>query len=94
MKIRWAPRGLRTRDAQLRYISERNPAAVIRLGEAIRSAIATLADHPHMGRAGRVNGTRELVESRTPYVVVYRIRGQEVCIVRVLHSAQCWPAAH
>ena len=45
-----------------------------------------------MGRAGRVNGTRELVVSRTPYVVVYRIRGQEVCIVRVLHTAQRWPA--
>jgi toxin ParE1/3/4 len=50
-----------------------------------------LADHPHMGRAGRVDGTRELVVARTPYLVVYRVISTEVRIIRVLHSAQCWP---
>jgi toxin ParE1/3/4 len=94
VRIRWLPRGLRTRNAQLNYIAERNPAAAVRLGEAIRSAVAMLADHPQMGRVGRVNGTRELVISRTPYVVIYRIANQEARIVHVLHTAQRWPATH
>jgi toxin ParE1/3/4 len=41
-----------------------------------------------------VNGTRELVISRTPYVVIYRIANQEARIVHVLHTAQRWPATH
>jgi len=32
-----------------------------------------LAKNPNVGRLGRVSGTRELVVSRTPYIVVYRV---------------------
>jgi len=40
-----------------------------------------------------VKGTRELVISRTPYIAAYRIDGDLVTIVRVLHGAQQWPKA-
>ncbi|HYU18441.1 MAG TPA: type II toxin-antitoxin system RelE/ParE family toxin [Chloroflexota bacterium] len=36
-------------------------------------AVGTLAELPERGRVGRVPGTRELVVSRTPYVVAYRV---------------------
>jgi plasmid stabilization system protein ParE len=44
-----------------------------------------------MGRAVRIEGTRELVISRTPYIAAYRIIGATVRILRVLHGAQQWP---
>ena len=46
-----------------------------------------------MGRSGRVEGTRELVISRTPYLVVYRFEevADQILIVRLLHGAQRWP---
>jgi plasmid stabilization system protein ParE len=44
-----------------------------------------------MGRPGRIEGTRELVISRTPYIAAYRIVGNTVRILRVLHGAQQWP---
>jgi toxin ParE1/3/4 len=46
-----------------------------------------------MGRVGRVAGTRELVLSRTPYIVIYELRGpdEEIYILRLLHGAQRWP---
>jgi toxin ParE1/3/4 len=94
VKIRWLRRAVQTLDAQLDYIAERNAAAAVRLGEALRVAVAMLADHPHMGRAGRVGGTRELVVARTPYIIIYRIMNQEVRILRVLYSAQRWPPTH
>jgi toxin ParE1/3/4 len=47
-----------------------------------------LADYPKLGRPGRVKGTRELVVNRTPFIVVYRIKGEIVQILRVLHGAQ------
>jgi toxin ParE1/3/4 len=44
-----------------------------------------------MGRPGRVTGTRELVISGTPFVVIYRLQEQSIEVLRLLHSAQQWP---
>ena len=51
-----------------------------------------LVDNPHMGRLGRVKGTRELVVSDTPYVIAYRVETGPVVILRLLHGAQKWPS--
>ncbi len=59
--------------------------------EEIRSQVAMLANHPQMGRPGRVRGTRELVVNRTPYVVAYRAAGEVVTVLRILHGARKWP---
>ena len=50
-----------------------------------------LLQHPQMGRPGRKKGTRELVISRTPFIVVYRAKGARIEIIRLLHGAQQWP---
>jgi toxin ParE1/3/4 len=50
-----------------------------------------LAGSPALGRPGRVAGTRELVIPRTPYIVPYRVNGDVVQIITVLHDAQRWP---
>jgi hypothetical protein len=42
-------------------------------------------------RPGRVANTRELVIRRTPYIVPYRVKGEVVQIITILHSAQRWP---
>jgi plasmid stabilization system protein ParE len=57
----------------------------------IRAAAARLLDHPALGRPGRVPGTRELVVSGTPYILPYRVQGETVQILHVLHGAQRWP---
>jgi len=53
--------------------------------------IEGLARFPHSGRPGRAPGTRELVVA--PYVVAYRVEGDSLQILRVLHGRQRWPAA-
>ncbi len=50
-----------------------------------------LIDNRHLGRPGRVKGTRELVVTRTPYIVAYRLKRQSIQILRVLHGARLWP---
>lgn len=61
------------------------------MSDAIEAAVSRLADFPESARPGRVPGTRELVVSATPFVVVYRIEVAGVLILRVLHGAQKWP---
>ena len=50
-----------------------------------------LPDNPHMGRPGRVPGTRELVIAQTPTIVPYRVQREAIQILRVYHSARRWP---
>jgi toxin ParE1/3/4 len=38
-----------------------------------------------------VPDTRELVISNTPYIVPYRIVGQTIDIIAVIHGARRWP---
>jgi toxin ParE1/3/4 len=57
----------------------------------IELQVAMLAEHPRMGRPGRLRNTRELVVNHTPYVVAYRIDESAVTILRVMHGARKWP---
>ena len=91
MKVAWLPEAERNRESQLAYIAERNPRAAIDLGDSIEAAVARIADYPESARPGRVQGTRELVVTGTPYIVVYRIEPTAIVILRVLHGAQRWP---
>lgn len=74
------------------YIAHDNPFAAISVIDTIEEQIKLLKQHPKAGRHGRLDGTRELVISGLPYVVVYREHQVDtVEIVRVLHGAQQWP---
>lgn len=91
MKVEWLHEARRNRQSQLGYIAERNPAAAIRLGDAIADATARLANFPEIGPRGRVEGTRELLIAGTPYIAIYRIENSKVVILRLLHDSQFWP---
>ena len=91
MRVEWLPQAERNRQSQLAYIAERNPLAAIAVGDLIEAAVARLADHPEIAPPGRVRGTRELVVTGTPYVVVYRVERAAAVILRLLHGAQLWP---
>ena len=87
----WLQRAIQDRDAQLDYIAQDNPTAAVSQGDRIAEQIEILQQHPQMGRPGRKQGTRELVISRTPFIVVYRVKGKRIELLRVLHGAQQWP---
>lgn len=69
------------------YIGENNPSAASRVAIQIIAACDRLEYLPERGRPGIVLGTRELV-SCWPYTIVYRIKAQNVEILRIWHMAQ------
>jgi toxin ParE1/3/4 len=91
VRIRWLGRASRDLDHIEAYIALDDPHAAVRIVLRIIEAVDQLADYPGLGRPGRVEGTRELMVSKTPYLVPYRVRGRRVEILRVFHHAQKWP---
>jgi toxin ParE1/3/4 len=69
------------------YIGLENPFAASRVAVELVSACDRLERFPERGRPGRVPGTRELL-SVWPYVIAYRIQGDNVEILHVWHGAQ------
>ena len=51
MDVFWTTGAERDRDAIFEYVTKENPAAATRLDEIFADVVATLADHPHLGRA-------------------------------------------
>lgn len=89
--VEWLPLANKNRFEQLDYIAQDNPIAAISQDEEVEHQVDMLINHPQMGRPGRKRGTRELVIGRTPFVVVYRVKGKRIEVIRLLHSAQQWP---
>ncbi|MGC5780062.1 type II toxin-antitoxin system RelE/ParE family toxin [Methylobacterium sp. NFXW15] len=93
MKIRITRRALRHLDEVRAYIAVDNPAAANKTIARLREAINGLTLYPERGRPGRIVGTRELVVSGTPYIVPYRLTGDAIDILAVLHGARAWPGS-
>jgi toxin ParE1/3/4 len=81
MRIIWRRAALNDLEAVREFIAQDNPQAAMRVHGAIRAAIDPLANYPNLGRAGRVDGTRELIVVDLPYIVVYRVAEDTVRIL-------------
>lgn len=91
MKIVWTVPALRDLTAARAYIARENPVAATQQVSLILKAVAQLPMFPESARPGRRAGTRELVIPNTPFLVPYRIRGEVIEVLRVLHGRQAWP---
>ena len=91
MRVRWLRTALRNLDEEASFIAVDDSVAARLVVERLLEAVAQLAEQPGLGRPGRVHGTRELVVSKTRYIVPYRVRGDTVEILRVLHTSRRLP---
>jgi toxin ParE1/3/4 len=91
LKLGWSRLARTDRDTIFDHISLDSLRAAVAVDELIRSKVELLIQYPQSGRSGRVDGTRELVISGTPYIASYRIEDDRIRILRILHGAQQWP---
>lgn len=91
MKVSWSLPAIQDLEEIQDYIAQKRPASAHHLISRIFTQTdRLLSKNPEMGRTGRVAGTRELVITRTRYIVVYRIKAG-VEILSVIHGAREWP---
>jgi toxin ParE1/3/4 len=88
MRVRWLTSALKSLQFSLRRIDAESPARARDLARRIKLSVARLEQFPQSGRIGTKPGTREVVNPRLPYIVVYRVTDCEVQVLRVFHSKQ------
>jgi toxin ParE1/3/4 len=93
LKLRFTRRARRHLAAISEYISERNLDAARRVGARLRETIELLSKFPGIGHEGVLAGTLEMSVPGLPYIIVYRIEGNEesLIILGVYHGAQLRP---
>lgn len=87
MPNKWTKTALCSVDEITGFIAKDNPTRASSFVVELRDAVTKLELHPGMGRAGRVPGTRELVLHKN-YTAIYRVRGDDVEILRLHHVAR------
>lgn len=93
MRVRWLRTALRNLDEEASFVAADDAVAARLVVDRILGAIAQLAEQPGLGRPGRVPGTRELIVSKTRYIVPYRVHGDTVEILRVFHTSRRLPGS-
>ncbi|HXK04513.1 MAG TPA: type II toxin-antitoxin system RelE/ParE family toxin [Verrucomicrobiae bacterium] len=88
MRIRWTPAAAADLKAIHDYLREHEPQWARLTVIELRQGIQKLKQFPQIGRPGRAEGTRELLHERLPYIVVYRVRGEAVEVLRIWHPSQ------
>jgi toxin ParE1/3/4 len=88
VEIAWSPLALARLQEIRAYVALDNEDAAERLATRITTVVEALRIHPYLGRVGQEAETRELLVGSTPYIVVYRIRGERISITTIWHGAQ------
>ena len=88
VRVRWSPQSREHLLSIRAYIQQHNGDAAERVRWRIIEVVKLLRMLPRLGHAGRRRGTRQFVIPHLPYIVVYRIAGDELVILGVFHGAQ------
>jgi toxin ParE1/3/4 len=91
MRVRWLQKAIKNLDAEADYIAQENSKAAADMFVYVKNKVDSLGEFPSSGRPGRVPGTRELVVDRYPFVVPYRVVGDELHVLRVFHTRRKLP---
>lgn len=91
MKVSWSKRFAQHLRLEYEFLRSRESANAALVRDRLIQAAASLAQFPDRGRAWRIAGSRELVVPGLPYVLIYRVKGDEVLIISLFHTSRNWP---
>lgn len=91
MKVLWSAASVRHLQEVVEYIQGESVVGAITIRRRILETVRRIGQLPRSGRIGRIDGTREAVVPRTPYIVVYQVAVQTVEILGIWHTSRLWP---
>jgi len=91
VRLVWSVTAILDLERLAAYITEESEQNALLVEYRIHESAKLLSLIPGQGRPGRIDGTRELVVARTPYILVYRLTSETIRILRIYHGARRWP---
>lgn len=91
MNIVWSPYAIDDLIAIRDYIAQHNPTAAEGVAKRILHSISYLAEHSQLGVATHRTDVRKLIVKNSPYVIPYRIVGDDIEILEVFDGRQNAP---
>jgi plasmid stabilization system protein ParE len=91
VKVRWTSLALEDLHNAYEAVVADDPRAAAAMIARIETAVGSLRVFPDGGRPGRVEGTRELVVTGTPFIIPYRTNHRQVEIIALIHAARRLP---
>jgi toxin ParE1/3/4 len=88
LELVWSPLARRRLEQIHDYVAKDKPEAGKRLGARIVALVELLKDHPYLSRIAPEPRVRELVIGGTPYIVLYRVRGEQIRINTIWQGTQ------
>jgi toxin ParE1/3/4 len=94
MKIRYTQRARSDLQHIYTYLYERSPSGALNVRSAIRNTIAQIGQERRQGQATDRPDVRRVPVVRYLYAVYFRIRGNEVEVVHIRHTARQAPGGN
>ena len=88
MNIRYSRRALSQLASVYEYLQRRNRSSAENVSASIRSTIARLREMPRLGKPTDEADVHVIIEPEYLYRVFYRVEGQQVIVIRILHGRQ------
>jgi plasmid stabilization system protein ParE len=89
--VTWHPDAIAAVKAAVDFGAPRWPSEAAELVSHVVVAVEQLQLFPLSGQEGSVAGTRELLLSKYPLMVVYAVSAGSVEVLDVVHQRQQWP---
>lgn len=90
-QLEWSVRSERDLLSIDTHISPDNPVAAEHVVDYIIGQAELLTRFPMMGRIPKPGAPHELVFTRYPYNLIYRVTRAKIRIVRVIHQSRLYP---
>jgi plasmid stabilization system protein ParE len=88
MNIGYSRRALSQLASVHEYLQTHNGSAADNVTASIRSTIARLREMPLLGKLTDEADVHVIIEPEYLYRVFYRVKGQQVFVIRILHGRQ------
>jgi len=91
MKVVWSAVSVRHLHEVVEYLQGESSSGAKTIRRRILETVRRVGQMPYSGRVGRIDGTREAVVPRSPYIVAYQVSVDAVEILGIWHGARLWP---
>ena len=91
MQLRWTNKAVTDLASIRDFIASDDLAIAQKIVLKILAQADSLLAHPQKGRPGRVANTKESLVPKLPYFLVYRVKKDQLQILRVLHTSRRYP---